>query len=49
MARIAPAALVDLAREATHAQTDALFVSCTALRGALAVAGMEEAIGRPGW
>ncbi len=47
MARIAPATLVDLARKATHAQADALFVSCTALRGALAVTGMEQAIGRP--
>ncbi|TIU36340.1 MAG: ectoine utilization protein EutA, partial [Mesorhizobium sp.] len=47
MARIAPATLVDLAREATDASADALFVSCTALRGALAVTGMEKAIGRP--
>lgn len=47
MARIAPAALVDLAAQATHAQADALFVSCTALRAALAVTGMEQAIGRP--
>ncbi|MGX5828882.1 ectoine utilization protein EutA [Mesorhizobium sp. 43Arga] len=47
MARIPPAALVDLARQVTHPQADALFVSCTALRGALAVTGMEEAIGRP--
>ncbi|TPI35007.1 ectoine utilization protein EutA [Mesorhizobium sp. B3-2-1] len=47
MARIAPATLVDLAREAMHPEADALFVSCTALRGALAVSGMEQAIGRP--
>jgi maleate isomerase len=47
MARIPPAALVDLARKATHAQADALFVSCTALRSALAIAGMEQAISRP--
>lgn len=47
MARIAPASLVELARKAMHAQADALFVSCTALRAALAVLGMEEAIGRP--
>ena len=47
MARIPPAALVDLARRTTHPQADALFVSCTALRGALAVTGMEQAIGRP--
>lgn len=47
MARIAPATLVDLARQAMHPQADALFVSCTALRGALAVSGMEQATGRP--
>ncbi|GLQ77659.1 ectoine utilization protein EutA [Mesorhizobium huakuii] len=47
MARIPPTALVDLVRQATHPQADALFVSCTALRGALAVTGMEQAIGRP--
>ncbi|MER9653769.1 ectoine utilization protein EutA [Mesorhizobium sp. M0152] len=47
MARIAPAALVDLARQATHPEAEALFVSCTALRAALAVTGMEQAIGRP--
>jgi maleate isomerase len=47
MARIAPSALVDLAREATHAQAEALFVSCTALRSALAAADIEKAIGRP--
>ncbi|MBZ9696922.1 MULTISPECIES: ectoine utilization protein EutA [unclassified Mesorhizobium] len=47
MARIAPAALINLARRAMHPQADALFVSCTALRGALAVTGMEQAIGRP--
>ncbi|MER8387546.1 ectoine utilization protein EutA [Mesorhizobium sp. M1428] len=47
MARIAPKSLVDLARDAMAAQADALFVSCTALRSAAAVVGMEEAIGRP--
>jgi maleate isomerase len=47
MARIPPASLVGLSREATDASADALFVSCTALRGALAVTGMEQAIGRP--
>ncbi|PBB89759.1 ectoine utilization protein EutA [Mesorhizobium sp. WSM3864] len=47
MARIKPASLVDLARKAADAQADALFVSCTALRAALAVPDMEEAIGRP--
>lgn len=47
MARIAPAALVDLAREATAPDADALFVSCTALRAAWVAAAMEEAIGQP--
>lgn len=47
MARIPPASLVELARKATQAQAEALFVSCTALRAAIAVPGMEEAIGRP--
>ncbi|MET3523245.1 ectoine utilization protein EutA [Mesorhizobium abyssinicae] len=47
MARIPPAALLELAGKATDAEADALFVSCTALRSALAVAGMEQAIGRP--
>ncbi|UVK41341.1 ectoine utilization protein EutA [Mesorhizobium sp. AR10] len=47
MARIAPTSLVELAREATDGKAEALFVSCTALRAALAVSGMEEAIGRP--
>jgi maleate isomerase len=47
MARIAPSSLVEMARKVMHPQADALFVSCTALRAALAVPGMEEAIGRP--
>ncbi|OHV83259.1 ectoine utilization protein EutA [Mesorhizobium sp. ORS 3428] len=47
MARITPASLVEQARKAMHAQADALFVSCTALRAALVVPSMEEAIGRP--
>jgi maleate isomerase len=47
MARIAPASLVDLARDTMDDSADALFVSCTALRSALAVVAMEEATGRP--
>lgn len=47
MARIAPSALVDLARQAIHSDAEALFVSCTALRSALAAVAIEEAIGRP--
>jgi maleate isomerase len=47
MARISPQALVELAREVTAPQSDALFLSCTALRAALAIVGIEAAIGRP--
>jgi maleate isomerase len=47
MARISPASLVELTREAMDDEAAALFVSCTALRSALAVVAMEEAIGRP--
>jgi maleate isomerase len=47
MARIAPSTLVELARQAMHPDADALFVSCTALRSALAAVAIEEAIGRP--
>src|SRR5690606_21787156 len=47
MARIAPADLVGLAREAMADDADALFVSCTALRAASVAAEIEAAIGRP--
>ncbi len=47
MARIAPASIVELARETTAPEAEALFVSCTALRAAIAVPDMEEAVGRP--
>jgi maleate isomerase len=47
MARIRPAALVDLAREATHPDAEALFISCTALRAALVAVEIEKTIGRP--
>jgi maleate isomerase len=47
MARIAPDSLVPLAREAMAADADALFISCTALRAAMAVPEIEKAIGRP--
>jgi maleate isomerase len=47
MARIRPSALADLARQATHPDAEALFVSCTALRSALAAADIETAIGKP--
>lgn len=47
MARIPPASIVDLAREATAADADALFISCTALRAAMVAAEIEAGIGRP--
>ncbi len=47
MARIAPATLVELAREAMDPQADALIVLCTALRAAEAAAGIEAALGKP--
>jgi maleate isomerase len=47
MARIAPGALVELARSAVARDADALFVSCTALRAALAAAEIEQAIALP--
>lgn len=47
MARISPADLVALAKEATAPDAEGLFVSCTALRAASVAAAMEEAIGRP--
>ena len=47
MARITPDALVELAREATAPDADALFISCTALRAAGVAPAIEAAIGRP--
>jgi maleate isomerase len=47
MARISPAALVELARDAMSDDADALFISCTAVRAALAAIDIERAIGRP--
>jgi maleate isomerase len=47
MARISPAALVELARDAIADDADALFISCTAVRAALAAIDIEKAIGRP--
>lgn len=47
MARIPPASIVDLAKEATAADADSLFISCTALRGAMVAAEIEAGIGRP--
>ena len=47
MARIAPHALAELARSTISPEADALFISCTAVRAALAAHEIEQAIGRP--
>jgi maleate isomerase len=47
MARIAPNAWIDLAREATAPTAEALFISCTAVRAASVAPLIEAAIGRP--
>jgi maleate isomerase len=47
MARIAPAALLGLARETMAPDADALFISCTALRAASVARDIETAIARP--
>lgn len=47
MARIPPASIIDLAKEAIAADADALFISCTALRAAMVAAEIEVEIGRP--
>lgn len=47
MARISPAALVDLAADAIAADAEALFISCTAVRAAGVAAEIERKIGRP--
>ncbi|MDB5552973.1 MAG: eutA [Rhizobium sp.] len=47
MARVAPSEIVAFAREAFDPKSDALFVSCTALRAAGVAAEIEQAIGKP--
>jgi maleate isomerase len=47
MARVAPSELVAFAREAADPASDALFVSCTAVRAACVAAEIEQAIGKP--
>jgi maleate isomerase len=47
MARITPETLIAAAREATHPDSEALFVSCTALRAAAIAAELERAVGKP--
>jgi len=47
MARIAPDELVSLAREVIAPESEALFISCTAVRAAGVAARVEAEIGRP--
>ncbi|QFI69041.1 ectoine utilization protein EutA [Sinorhizobium alkalisoli] len=47
MARIAPEEIVAFAKEATAAESDALFISCTAVRAAGVVGKIEAAVGKP--
>ncbi|UVC09891.1 ectoine utilization protein EutA [Rhizobium sp. TH2] len=47
MARVAPSEIVAFAKEAFDPESDALFISCTALRAASVAAEIEQAIGKP--
>ncbi|MGB3876695.1 MAG: ectoine utilization protein EutA [Shinella zoogloeoides] len=47
MARISPAEIVAFAREAMAPDSDALFISCTAVRAAGVAAEIETVIGKP--
>ncbi|WP_421577280.1 ectoine utilization protein EutA [Shinella sp. M31] len=47
MARIAPEEIVAFAKEAMEPDSDALFISCTAVRAAGVAAEIEAAIGKP--
>lgn len=47
MARISPDEIVTFAKEATAPDSDALFISCTAVRAAGVAAEIEAAIGKP--
>lgn len=47
IARVRPAALADLAVQHTHPDSDALFISCGALRTLDVIEEIEERIGRP--
>ncbi|PDT52716.1 MULTISPECIES: ectoine utilization protein EutA [Sinorhizobium] len=47
MARIAPSEIVAFAKEAMAPESDALFISCTAVRAAGVIDEIEEAIGKP--
>jgi maleate isomerase len=47
IARVATRSIVEAARHALHEESDALFVSCTALRAAEVAAAIEALTGRP--
>ncbi|ACP23772.1 arylmalonate decarboxylase (plasmid) [Sinorhizobium fredii NGR234] len=47
MARITPKEIVAFAKEAMAPQSEALFISCTAVRAAGVIADIEAAIGKP--
>jgi maleate isomerase len=47
MARISPRSIVEAAVEASSPESDALFISCTALRAAGIAGDIEAAIGKP--
>jgi len=47
MARVAPSEIVAFAKEAFDPKSDALFISCTALRAASVATEIEQAIGKP--
>ena len=47
MARIALDELVAFAKEAMAPDSDALFISCTAVRAASVISEIEQAIGKP--
>ncbi|PII39148.1 arylmalonate decarboxylase [Sinorhizobium meliloti CCBAU 01290] len=47
MARISPKEIVAFAKEAAAPASDALFISCTAVRAAGVIAEIEQAIGKP--
>ena len=47
IARVAPQSIVDAALEACHPETEALFISCTALRAVPVIDGLEARLGLP--
>lgn len=47
MARVPPEALIEAGVRADHPDAEAVFLSCTALRGAEAAEGLEQRLGKP--